>query len=76
MCESDQVVKLLRVRSGPDKVIHKDRTDRQGEYSFVRHPHHDMKVYTKFPGFFESSYGHSHRCRASRSTNLSINVKG
>jgi hypothetical protein len=75
-CQDNMVIRLMKVRPGADKLLARDRTDREGEYMFVRGPRHDQTVYTRFRGFFESSYGHSHRCVASRSSNLVINVKG
>ena len=74
LCRNDMVVKLMRVRPGPDRLLAKDRTDSEGEYIFVRHPRRDQHVYTRFSGFFQTSYGHSHRCLASRSASLFINV--
>jgi hypothetical protein len=73
-CRSNKVVKLMKVRPGPDRVLGKDRTDSEGEYLFVRKPFSDQTVYTKFSGTLQTSYGHSHRCRRSRSDNLFINV--
>jgi len=64
----------MRVRPGPDRLLAKDRTDSEGEYIFVRHPRRDQHVYTRFSGFFQTSYGHSHRCLASRSASLFVNV--
>lgn len=75
-CRSNMVVKLMRVRPGADLRLDTDRTDSEGSYSFRLRPQRDRTLYTKFSGFFETSYGHSHRCRASRSRNLAINVTG
>jgi hypothetical protein len=74
LCRSDMVVKLMRVRPGADKLLARDRTDSEGEYIFVRHPLRDQHVYTRFSGFLQTSYGHSHRCLPSRSVNVFINV--
>jgi hypothetical protein len=73
-CRDNMVVKLMKVRPGADKLLAKDRTDGEGEYIFVRNPRRDQRVYTRFSGFLQTSYGHSHRCRHSRSVNLLINV--
>jgi hypothetical protein len=73
-CRSNKVVKLMKVRPGPDRVLGRDRTDSEGEYLFVRKPFSDQTVYTRFSGTLQTSYGHSHRCRHSRSDNLFINV--
>jgi hypothetical protein len=75
-CRFDKLVRLMKVRPGPDKVLGRDRTDREGEYLFVRKPKRDQKVYTRFSGTLQTSYGHSHRCRASRSDNVFVNVSG
>jgi hypothetical protein len=73
-CRADKLIRLLRVRPGPDRVLARDRTDDEGEYLFVRHPRRDQKVYTRFSGTFSSSYGHSHRCFGDRSPSIRINV--
>jgi hypothetical protein len=73
-CRFDQVVKLLRVRPGRDALLARDSTDREGEYIFVRTPQADQRVYTRFSGSVETSYGHSHTCRASRSSTLFVDV--
>jgi hypothetical protein len=75
-CRVDKVVKLFKVLEGPDKLLAKDRTDNEGTYGFVRQPSKDMKVYTKFFGSLKTSYGHSHKCLASQSSKLFIDVKG
>jgi hypothetical protein len=73
-CKQAQTVRLYRRRPGPDKQIGTDVTDAEGEYRFVKRPGTDRRVYTRFFGAVESSYGHSHTCLASRSRNLFINV--
>jgi hypothetical protein len=73
-CRTNKVVKLMRVRPGPDKLLARDRTDAEGEYLFVRNPGRDQTVYTRFSGTFNTSYGHSHRCRSDRSRSLFVNV--
>jgi hypothetical protein len=74
LCRSDRVVKLMRARPGADQLLAKDRTDSEGEYIFIRHPRRDQHIYTRFSGFFQTSYGHSHRCRGSFSSILFVNV--
>jgi hypothetical protein len=74
-CREDQVVRLMKVRPGSDKLLHKDRTDAEGEYLFVRTAKKDQKLYTKFKKVTETSYGHSHTCKGSRSKTIKINVK-
>jgi hypothetical protein len=73
-CKEGQVVRLFRRRPGPDPQIGRDVTDAEGEYRFVKRPGRDQRVYTRFSGAVETSYGHSHTCLASRSRNLFINV--
>ena len=75
-CRANKVVKLIRVRPGPNLVLARDRTDNEGEYRFVRRPSRDQTVYTKFAGTLRTSYGHSHRCRRDRSTNVFVNIRG
>jgi len=74
-CRANKVVKLLRVRPGPDRLLARDTTDSEGDYLFVRHPRRDQTVYTRFSGSFSSSYGHSHRCLADRSLTRFINIR-
>lgn len=74
-CRSNKVIKLFRVRPGPDRLLARDRTDLEGDYRFVRHPRRDQTVYTRFSGTFNTSYGHSHRCVRSRSINKFINIQ-
>jgi hypothetical protein len=73
-CRSNKLVKLFRVRPGPDRLLATDRTDLEGDYRFVRHPRRDQTDYTRFSGTFNTSYGHSHRCVKSRSLNKFINI--
>jgi hypothetical protein len=73
-CKANEWVKLMAVRLGPDKVLARDRTDRDGNFRFVRHPLVDQVVYTRFIGSFDQSPGHSHRCLSSRSRLQPINV--
>jgi hypothetical protein len=75
LCRDNMVVKLMKVRPGADRLLARDRTDSEGEYIFVRNPRRDQHVYTRFSGFFQTSYGHSHRCQASRSVSLFVNVR-
>jgi len=75
-CRIHKVVKLFKVRAGPDKLLAKDRTDREGTYGYTRQPSKDIKVYTKFAGSLVTSYGHSHKCLPSTSSKLFIDVKG
>jgi hypothetical protein len=74
-CEVHKVVRLMKKRPGPDKLLGRDRTDTEGDYSFLRNPTRDMTVYTRFRGSLNTSYGHSHECLASRSSNLFINIR-
>jgi hypothetical protein len=74
VCRSSKLVRLMRVRPGPDKVLARDWTDAEGDYRFVRHPSRDQTVYTRFSGTFFSNYGHSHRCLGSRSRNRVIRI--
>lgn len=73
-CRANRVVKLFQVAAGPDIRLAKDRTDSEGTYGFSRQPTKDIKVYTRFSGSLESSYGHSHECLRSRSSKLLIEV--
>jgi hypothetical protein len=73
-CRANKVVKLMKVRLGPDRLLATDITDSEGEYFFIRHPRADQRVYTRFSGTVFTSYGHSHTCLKDRSRNRFINV--
>ena len=40
-CEVHKVVRLMKKRPGPDKLLGRDRTDTEGDYSFLRNPTRD-----------------------------------
>jgi hypothetical protein len=75
-CKANRVVRLFRVRPGPNRLLATDRSDSEGEYRFIRHPRRDQRVYTRIRARSSSSYGHSHNCAADRSRNRFINVTG
>lgn len=74
-CEVNKIVKLMKKRPGPDKVLDRDRTDTEGDYSFLKNPTRDMTVYTRFSGTVVDTYAHHHECLPSRSANLFINIR-
>jgi hypothetical protein len=75
-CKVNRVVRLFRVRPGPNRLLATDISDSEGEYVFIRHPRRDQRVYTRIRARSSSSYGHSHNCAADRSRNRFINVTG
>jgi hypothetical protein len=75
-CKVNRVVRLFRVRPGPNRLLATDRSDSDGEYVFIRHPRRDQTVYTRIRARSSTSYGHSHNCAADRSRNRFINVTG
>ena len=75
-CEDGQTITLKQVRPGVDPVLGTDKTDGDGEYRFRINPNNDMKVYTRFAGSVDSSYGHSHTCEKSKSARVKVNVTG
>ena len=76
LCIRNRVVLLRRVATpGPDPIIERDVTDRQGEYLFVRRPTHDQRVYAKVKRLDATSTGHSHTCFASRTRNILLDVQ-
>lgn len=75
-CEDGQTIKLKQVRPGADHVLGTDKTDRDGEYRFRINPNNDMRVYTRFAGSVDSSYGHSHKCEKSKSARVLVDVTG
>lgn len=75
-CKVNRVVRLFRVRPGPNRLLATDRSDSEGEYVFSRHPRRDQTLYTRIRARSSTSYGHSHNCAAARSRNRFINVTG
>jgi hypothetical protein len=75
-CKANRVVRLFRVRPGPNRLLATDRSDNEGEYVFIRHPRRDQTLYTRIRARSSTSYGHSHNCAADRSRNRFINVTG
>ncbi len=73
-CNAGQTIKLKRVRPGADSTLGTDKTDGNGEYRFGINPKGDMRVYTRFGGSVDSSYGHSHTCQKSTSARVLVNV--
>jgi hypothetical protein len=74
-CRNDRVVRLFRVRRGPDRLLATDRSDREGEYRFGLRPRRDQRVYTRIGRLSRITYQHSHVCRKARSNNQRINVR-
>jgi hypothetical protein len=80
-CRKHKVIRLMKVVKGPDKLLAKDRTDREGEYLFKLRARRTMKVYTRFRGSvttgynYGTYYGHSHTCNPSRSKSVKIRVR-
>jgi hypothetical protein len=75
-CETGKRVTLFERRPGADRVIATDRTDGDGEFSFVLRPRRDLVVYARFGGSLATSYGHRHLCRADSSANVRVDVRG
>ena len=73
-CIQGQTVELLRRGPGPDEVLDSDTTDAEGEFSFEVTAGDAKNVYVRFAGSLETSYGHSHNCRKSKSRNLHIQL--
>ena len=74
-CVAHKVVRLMKKRPGIDRLLARDRTDSEGDYSFLRNPTKDQTWYTRFPGSVVTTYGHSHTCLASRSADVHIKIK-
>lgn len=73
-CKRNRVVSLFRVRSGPDRFVRRDITDREGEYRFILRLRRDRAFYTRIGRLVHTSYGHRHVCRSDRSRTIRINV--
>jgi hypothetical protein len=76
VCKALVSVELLRRVPGPDRVLEADTTDANGEYSFLRRPRGDQRVYVRFEGITDIITGHSHVCGATVSRELRLNVRG
>jgi len=70
-CEFNRYVKLLMVRSGPDELLGKDRTNRRGQWT-VRHPIEPGRFYAKVVRRKERTAGTIFVCRRDRSTVISF----
>ena len=73
-CRAGKVIRLFLSRRGADRLLARDLTDADGDYRFVRRPASTQRVYVVFSQTLASSYGHSHRCRGSRSATARIRV--
>jgi hypothetical protein len=76
VCESGRPVQLMRRVPGNDRVLETDMTDTEGEYSFLRRPRGDQRVYVRFVGLQEVIPEHLHTCAASLSKQFDLNVSG
>lgn len=75
ICRFDRVVRLMRVRNNrPDRIIDRTRTNRDGQYMFLRRPNRSQRVYVQFRGLNESGSGHRHVCRPSKSRVIRVQV--
>jgi hypothetical protein len=73
-CNALVAVELLRRVPGPDRVLEGDTTDSDGEYSFLRRPRGDQRLYVRFAGFQDVVTGHSHTCGGSASREILLRV--
>ena len=74
-CREGQVVTVRDANTGA--VLGSDLTDAEGEYSviFDAPEGSEFVVYSTFAGSVSTSYGHSHRCGASRSSTIRFVVE-
>jgi hypothetical protein len=75
-CESGRSVQLMRRVPGNDRVLETDSTDTEGEYSFLRRPRGDQRLYVRFVAVQEVIPEHLHSCAASVSKQFELNVRG
>jgi hypothetical protein len=66
----------MRRVPGNDRVLQTDMTDTEGEYSFLRRPRGDQRLYVRFVGLQEVVPDHLHSCAASVSKQFDLNVRG
>lgn len=74
-CKAGKEVRLFRKRPGPDRPRGTDLTDAEGEYRFKLRPGRTLKLYTRFNGTVDTSYGHSHTCQGSTSEVIRVIVE-
>jgi hypothetical protein len=74
-CRAGETVALFKKKRGPDRRLGTDVTDSEGEYRFKLRPNRSMRVYTRFAGSVDSSYGHSHTCQGSTSDTVRVRVQ-
>lgn len=74
-CRPGKEIDLFRKKPGTDRLLATDRTDAEGEYRFRVRPNRTIKVYTRFDGSVDSTYGHSHTCTGDRSRTIKIKVE-
>ena len=72
-CEFNRYVKLLMVRSGPDELLGKDRTNRRGQW-IVSHPIEPGRFYAKVVRRKDRTDGTTFVCRRDRSTVISFDL--
>jgi hypothetical protein len=75
VCKTLVNVELLRRVPGPDRVLEADSTNANGEFSFLRRPRGDQRLYVRFAGIADVVTGHSHLCGGSVSRELRLNVR-
>jgi hypothetical protein len=72
LCVAGRTVKVKkRVGDGPDRIVGTDTTGSQGGYSVPKDNPHGH-YYAKVQRSESTSYGHSHICRAARSTTINV----
>ncbi len=74
-CRSKRVVLLYRLVGGSARLAMTGRTSLQGNFGLRLTPKVDQRVFVRFAGFNQSSYGHFHRCAPSRSKTLTLEVQ-
>jgi hypothetical protein len=76
LCVADRLVRLKRVRTpGPDPILAKTYTNRQGRYFFLRTVYRTQALYVSVRRLVRTPAGHSHVCAGSRSVNVRVNVR-
>jgi hypothetical protein len=67
-CKVNRVVKLFKVKDGPDDLIATDTTNNNGNFRISRPQAHGT-FYAKIERRVQASYGHYHECGGDRSNN-------
>lgn len=76
VCESGLPIQLVKRVPGADRTLETDITDTEGEYSFLRRPRGDQRLYVSFDGIESVVTDHLHTCGGAVSKEILLKVTG